>query len=435
MSKQITLHPSQKIVIADNHRFRVVNCGRQWGKTTLSTMEMFAVALSGDGKEICYIAPTFQQARDICWINLKKMCLPVTISVNESRLEIVVKTYHGGTSRISLHGWEAVETLRGQQFDFMVIDEVAMMRDFNTTWTEVLIPTLSFRQGSVLFISTPKGYNHFFDLYLNELKHKDFKSFHFSTYENPFLPKEEIERAKEILSADSFAQEYLAEFKKMQGLVYPEFNRDDCVFNIDSEDIEKIERMKIHDWFGGVDFGYTNPTVLLSVGRDHDGTFWIYDEWVHTQKTNDEMIEYAKSLPIRVYYPDPAEPDRIKEMTNAGLYCREVNKDIEKGIDTVRNLLKLKRLKVHARCVNTIAEFESYSYPDSKGQKNKNEKPVDLNNHCMDALRYVLHMLASSSSQSRKTSVHYATGAKPLPIVPRPTSKGGAVSIHYPDSI
>src|SRR3990167_9139483 len=124
------LHTSQKEVAKSQNRFRVVNCGRRWGKTTLAILEMVGKA-SGKEAKVVYIAPTYQQARDISWNALKKVCRPVIVDVNESRLEITVKTKNGGRSIIWLRGWESVETLRGQAFDFIVIDEIAMMINFS----------------------------------------------------------------------------------------------------------------------------------------------------------------------------------------------------------------------------------------------------------------------------------------------------------------
>ena len=122
---------------------------------------------------------------------------PIIIKSKEApSLELEVKTINGGKSIIQLRGWESVETLRGQQFDFMVIDEVAMMRNFWLNWQEVLLPTLLIRKGSVMFISTPKGFNHFYDLYNTENTDKDFKSFHFTSYDNPYADREELERQR-----------------------------------------------------------------------------------------------------------------------------------------------------------------------------------------------------------------------------------------------
>ena len=118
----LQLHNSQKIVALDPHRFRVLCCGRRWGKTTLAVDQMKGRATIPNSR-IAYIAPTFQQARDIAWAELKEGCRQAAETINESRLEI--KLING--SFIVLRGWEAIETLRGQKFDLIVIDEVAMM--------------------------------------------------------------------------------------------------------------------------------------------------------------------------------------------------------------------------------------------------------------------------------------------------------------------
>lgn len=114
------LHLTQNEVASDTHRFRVLCCGRRWGKTTLAVEEIKGLALSKNAR-IAYIAPTFQQARDIAWQMLIKELKPITKKINESRLELEVVNLKGGTSSIQLRGWEAIETLRGQFFDFIVI--------------------------------------------------------------------------------------------------------------------------------------------------------------------------------------------------------------------------------------------------------------------------------------------------------------------------
>jgi len=86
----MVLTPTQNKVAEDAHRFRVLCCGRRWGKTTLAIEEIKGKALSKEVR-IAYIAPTYQQARDIAWEMLKKELLPVVSSINESRLEIRIK--------------------------------------------------------------------------------------------------------------------------------------------------------------------------------------------------------------------------------------------------------------------------------------------------------------------------------------------------------
>ena len=384
----MVLHQTQNEVAVSTHRFRVLNCGRRWGKTTLSVEEIKGKAISRPCR-IAYIAPTYQQARDIAWEMLKKELHPVIIVANESRLEIRVKAVRGGESLVALRGWESIETLRGQQFDFIVIDEVAMMRNFWLNWQEVIRPTLTDTKGEALFISTPKGFNHFYDLYNFQARDEDFKSFHFTTYENPYIPKEEIDKAKKELPEDRFAQEYMADFRKSEGLVYKEFNRFRHVFKKTPKE-ETLVKV-----FGGVDFGYTNPCGVPTIKKDKWANYWVTDEWYKTGQTDAQIADYVHALKWEECYPDPESPAAIKELKDRGVSVREVvkNKDsIKNGISTIRELFNTNRLRIHESCLNLIWELETYHYPESRPDMNEDENPVKENDHLLDALRYALSM-------------------------------------------
>lgn len=379
----LKLTPAQAIIAKSKSRFRVVCAGRRFGKSTLASWEMFGMAVSKDNMRIAYIAPTYQQARDIVWNELIKVGQDCVSKVNEARLEIVLKTKNVGSSSIILRGWESIETLRGQSFDFIVIDEVAMMRNFWLNWQEVIRPTLTDRKGHVLFISTPKGFNHFYDLY--NFQDEDYKSFHFTTYDNPFLPVEEIDKAKKELPEDRFAQEYMADFRKQEGLVYKEFSRDiHTVDNVPSSFVERI---------AGIDFGFTNPTAVIHVGKDKDNNYWVTDEWYKTQRTEEQIADYVRSCQFNKVYPDPESPSAINLLNAKGIQVVEVlkNKDsITTGINLIRGLFKSNRLKIHKRCTNLISELETYSYPEKRTNNNEPENPIKENDHALDALRYVL---------------------------------------------
>lgn len=387
------LTPAQNQIAADTHRFRVANCGRRFGKTVLAIEEIKGKAFAKQSR-IAYIGPTIQQTRDIVWEQLKKELQAITLYVNDTRLEIKVKTVKGDESLIVLRGWEAIETLRGQSYDFIVIDEIASMRNWDEKWQEVIRPTLTDRKGQVLFISTPKGFNHFYGLFRKESEDTDYKSFHFTSYDNPNIPVEELDKARLEVTEDRFAQEYLADFRKTEGLVYKEFDRTKHLFK--DEDIlgNNGGQLRHHFTFkmAGLDFGYTNPAAIAEIWEDSDGTFWVVSEWYKTGKTNAEIIEYGKSLDVSAWYPDPAEPDRIEEMKRAGMNVREVSKDVLKGIDCVRNLFKTNKLKIHHKCYNLIAELETYSYKEKQLNRNEPEEPIKEGDHLLDAIRYPLFM-------------------------------------------
>jgi phage terminase large subunit len=372
------LTPAQIQIARDKSRFRVVNCGRRFGKTSLAVEEIKGRALYTDAR-IVYIAPTHQQARDIAWGMLNTELNPIIQKKNEQRLELLVNNLNGKTSLIQLRGWEAIETLRGQKFDFMIIDEVASMRNFWEKWHEVLRPTLSDTRGSVLFISTPKGFNHFYDLYNIEVKDKDYKSFHYTSYDNPYIPKDEIDKAKIEMTENRFYQEYMADFRKQEGLVYKEFEREKHLY-------DNLPEFTWVDKISGVDFGYVNPTGIVLIHKDKKGCYWIDNEVYRTGLTNDQIVNAINALRPEKVYPDPEAPDKIDELRRAGIPVWDVTKgkdSIVNGITKIKELFKADRIKINRKCVNLINELESYAYdPDT----NK-ETPIAEKNHLLDAMR------------------------------------------------
>ena len=415
------LTQAQDEIAADTHRFRVLNCGRRFGKTTLAVEEIKGKAV-GKPCRISYIAPTYQQARDIAWEQLKRELQAVLLSINESRLEIRVKTTKGGESLIVLRGWESIETLRGQQFDFIVIDEVASMRNFWVNWQEVIRPTLTDTKGEALFISTPKGFNHFYDLYNLQDEDTDYKSFHYTTYDNTHVPADEVDKARKEIGEDRFSQEYLADFRKTEGLVYKEFDRTKHVFTDFTEEV--VEKL------AGVDFGFTNPCAVPEVWRDRTDTLWIMSEFYERGHTDVEVAEYVAAKSFNRVYPDPEAPAAIAELRKRGVNVREVIKgkdSIKNGIDRVREHLKAGKLRVHVSCKNTIMEFETYSYPDKKDMHNEDENPIKENDHMMDSVRYLISMI---SSQMQRATQFYPNRPVTNTTELVKTTEGGRV--RYP---
>lgn len=380
------LTPKQNEIASSTKRFRVFCAGRRFGKTILAVEEMLGCAVSQDGRRIAYVAPTFQQARDIAWEHLKSRCAAIATSINESQLKITVKTIEGGESTITLKSWDAIESLRGQSFHFLVIDEVAMMRNFWAGWQEVIRPALTDTKGSALFISTPKGFNHFYDLYNLQANDESYASFHATTYDNPHIDPLEIDEARKQLTDDQFHQEYLADFRKQEGLVYKEFNRQTHVTD------NSPDEATVTEYIAGIDFGYRHPAAVIHVKKDIRGTYWVVNEWYKTERTEEQIADYVKSIGFNAVYADPESPSAISVLNRSGINVREVvkNKDsIINGIQLVRELLKQNKLKIHSSCINLISEFESYKYHDPKDGFLK-ETPMKENDHALDALRYVI---------------------------------------------
>lgn len=369
-------------------------CGRKFGKTTLAAEEIAGKAMSQDGLRVLYLTPTLDDSRRLMWDRLKKKLGPAIIKTNDTRLEIKVKTIDGGTSDIFLGSWEKVQDYRGDEFDFIVPDEVQDYREFWVGWHEALRPTLSPRKGSALFMGTPKGYNHFYDLFYTD--DSDYKGFKFTSYDNPFVDPEEIDKAKSELTEDRFSQEYLADFRKTQGLVYKEFDRGRHIFG---DDINPIGSK-----LAGVDFGFVHPCAVLHVTLDDKGTYWVTAEWYKTGRTEAQIADYVKSCNFQKVFPDSENPSAIETFNRMGINVVEVTKgkdSVMSGINKVRDLLKQNRLMVHKDCLNLIAEFETYSYADGRDKEN----PLKENDDALDALRYVISMTSMTSMEDPRAEL------------------------------
>ena len=163
--------------------------------------------MNGKKGAVMYVGPTQALARDLMWDLLKDLAGDIIESSNINNLEIVL----AGGNKISLKGSDRPDTLRGYSLKHLVCDEYAFFKDgvFDT----ILRPALSDRKGTAMFISTPEGRNGFYDAFMKgEVGEKNWGSWHLTSYDNPFLDKEEIDDAKDSLPGWAFRQEYMASF-------------------------------------------------------------------------------------------------------------------------------------------------------------------------------------------------------------------------------
>jgi len=217
---KVRLKPPQWQVFRCAERFRVLVAGRRFGKTYLALNELCRAAW-GAGRLAWYVAPTYKQAKRIAWKPLKQLTRPYWAMLpNETDLRIELM----GGGAIALRGADNYDGLRGDGLDFVVLDEYASMAP--ETWTEVLRPALSDRRGGALFISTPKGHNHLYELFQAARESQGWRAFQFTTEEGGLVAREELETARRELDQRTYRQEYQASFENATGLVYYAFDRD-----------------------------------------------------------------------------------------------------------------------------------------------------------------------------------------------------------------
>lgn len=201
--------PWQQEVWNDPTRFKVVAAGRRTGKSRLAAYLLLVNALQTDRGNIFYVAPTQGQARDIMWNTLLEVGQGLIESSHINNLQI--KLVNG--IMISLKGADRPETMRGVSLKYLVLDEYADMKP--DVWELILRPALADLKGCALFIGTPMGRNHFYELYKQaELgTDSDYKAWHYTSYDNPILEKEEVDKAKKSMSSYAFRQEFMASFE------------------------------------------------------------------------------------------------------------------------------------------------------------------------------------------------------------------------------
>lgn len=215
------LHEAQQIVQEAPHRFKVLAAGRRWGKDFLGVSESLKTAVQGG--RAWWICPTFPLGM-IGWRVFKSLAFQIMIArVREA--DKMIEFPNGGWAQVK--SADDPDSLRGEGLDLAVINEAAFIKKFEETWAMALRPALSDRQGDAIFLSTPFGYNHFFDLFKKADGdpsalgfaggNGEWGAWRYPTIYNPYIRPEEVEAAKETLPGLVFRQEYMAEFVQLAG--------------------------------------------------------------------------------------------------------------------------------------------------------------------------------------------------------------------------
>jgi len=381
----------QSEIFTSSSRFRAVVAGRRFGKTFLSTGEILRAAISGKNKNCWYVAPTYGSAKEIAWDMLIQTIPPEYLTkTNESSL--TMRLINGST--ISLKGAEKPNNLRGRALDFVVLDEFADMRP--EAWYEVIRPSLSDRLGSALFIGTPKGRNHFYDLYTKGLDgDEDWDSFQYTTIQGGNVPAAEIESAKADLDERTFQQEYQAQFVNYSGLIYYGFSREASVRKIE------LDCNTLHI---GMDFNIDPMSAVVCI-RHHD-TLIAVDEIVMFGSNTQEMAQEIRTrYPDKhvIIYPDPASRQRktsaggrtdLSILQNAGFEVKAKTRHalVRDRINAVNSRLLSsdgqRNLLIDPKCKQTIESLERQTYKEGTSVPNK-----DGFDHMNDALGYLVEYL------------------------------------------
>ena len=387
------LSAAQRQIANAPQRFRVACCGRRFGKTTLAIREILKIAREPD-REVYYVSPSYRMSKTIVFKKLKNKLLDLrwVKKINETELSFLLR--NGST--ISLKGADNYDSLRGVGLDGLVMDEAA---DINAeAWIEVLRPALADRQGTALFLGTPKGLNWFKDLFDQAEQFPDeWASFSFTTLDGGQVSEEEIASARRDMDQRTFEQEFLASFVNFSGRVFYAFDRK---YNLRAYTDELPREIHI-----GMDFNLDPMSAVVAIKLGTE--LQVIDEIKIYGSNTDEMVDEIKTrFPQKriICYPDPSgKSGRTSAagrtdhtiLRNAGFTVLAPNSHnpVRDGINAVNAKLRssagITSLYIDPRCKYAIECLEKQTYKEGTSVPDK-DSGFD---HMNDALRYMVDYL------------------------------------------
>lgn len=383
----------QQQISSDTSRFRVVVAGRRFGKTYLAINELAKFARFPN-KKCLYIATTFRQAKSVIWEDLKDLLYSKNWVKKTNESDLTLTLVNGST--ITLRSSENRDALRGSKYDFISLDEFADMHP--DTWFSVLRPTLSDTNGHALFIGTPKGRNHFYDLWIQGNATEEWSSWQFTTIEGGQVDQKEIEAAKRDMDERRFNQEYNAQFVEYESVIFYAFSEN----NMAKKPVLPDARTPLHI---GMDFNRSPMSAVI--GQKWQDTLHIFDEIEIWGSNTFEMVQeirnrYGAQRQMMVY-PDAtgragstnSQVSNHVILQNNGfrVISDKINPSVSDSINAVNSMFKTHsgeiRLTIDPKCARLRECLLKHTYKEGTRIPDK-DSGYD---HMTDALRYIVYRM------------------------------------------
>ena len=377
----------QEAALFSEKKITILCTGLQFGKTMVGAMWLKRLThlLTDSSNAFIVASPTYK-------IMQQSTIRPLLRFLNGygeySKSDALFKLYHGGTIYFrtgtdpdSVVGITNVRGIWG--------DEAGL---FSLYFWENLQMRASFRDAPLLLTTTPYTFNWLYkDVVRPTLRgqRNDTKLISASSIENPYFPKDEYYRRKEVMDPRRFNMMYNANWERMEGLVYDCWDEEEML-------IDPIVLPTGTKYYAGIDWGYTDPFVCVVHAVTPNGDRFQVNEFYKTGMALSDQIELCKSKQalygISKFYCDPSQPGSIDEFNRSGISAEPAENDIKVGVDRVYRELRGGTFKIFRPAKYTVDEIEMYHYPELKDlkpdQASKDDPPVDQHNHVMDAIRY-----------------------------------------------
>ena len=373
------------------NRFVVVVAHRRMGKTVSAINQLIksAIECNKERPRYAYIAPTYSQAKRVAFDYLTHYTRPLGAVANISELRVDF-----WDRRIQLYGSENPDSLRGQYFDGVILDEIG---DQNPKiWNEIIRPALADRQGWAMFIGTPKGQNHFKDLRDRAESEPGWKLLEFKASKTQIVIQDELNAARREMGDEKYEQEFECSFSAaVEGSYYGK-----QVNELEAKGrVCAIERDDLCKTYVAWDLGMGDSTsiwVAQVAGQEVRLLDYIENhgqglDWYVRELTNRGWHKAPQLLPHDVQVRELGTGrSRLEVLQDAGLDCTVVPRlGVDDGIQAVRRLLPrcwfdAKATKQGLDCIrNYRREF------DEKRQVFYDKPLHDWSSHGSDAFRYL----------------------------------------------
>lgn len=395
-------YPRQRAFVHSPAHFTAFVAGIGSGKTTAGAARSLLASYGHIGDETrlqipnlgMITAPTYTMLKDASLRTF--MDVVGTALAHFNRGEMLARLTNG--SEILFRSAHAPDRLRGPSLSWWWGDEAALYDP--AVWNIMIGRLRQFGQlGYAWVSSTPRGKNWLWQVFVRDNQsNPDYALFQAKTADNRFLDDAIVQAWTQSYTGDFARQELDGEFVAYEGLIYAEFDR---ALHVTTRRPEQFSRI-----LAGVDWGLTNPGVILVGGLDYDGRlFVLYEEYARNRPIDawtQTAVQLRDLWEIEAFYCDPSGSDYIADFERAGLRAVKASNTVNTGIQRVKARLTrqtdgLPRLFIHPSLVHTIEEFENYRW--ATGRYGPMDKPLKVNDHTLDALRYLVMGVDTADSE------------------------------------
>jgi PBSX family phage terminase large subunit len=391
------------------------------GKTLGGSVEAVKTMLTYPGSVGAILRLTEGELKRTTWREFRQVLPDALIEYeNKADFHVLLKN---GSQAWGLH-CQNEEKLRSFNLDWAWPDEACELRE------EIYKQILARLRGSIgprkiWLTGNPEGHGWVYQRFVSPAKPSpDVQYFHGKTTDVSFLPRDYIQALY-----DQYDEEWVRRFIEgswdvFEGQVFPMFSREVHVIDWEPQQIPR-------DWprFRGVDHGWSDPTCCLWAAADHDGNIYVYNCYYKRRRTIEDNCSAILGISADEHYVfTVADPKSNKTESGTGIRTWDLyrdsglpliagNNNVMAGIARMREMFEPRtgrkhptdkkakrapRIYISAHCRDLILELQQYRYPKNDDGRNNTDKPIDANNHAIDALRWIV-MHNPQNAQQQKT--------------------------------